>query len=145
MITLPNECYYAIFNNLCHDYKNLFSCALVNRHWCRVIIPILWSKPKLKNIKLIRIFLLTLNVNEQALLIPFKITLPSHPKPLFEYTNYITSINSDYLHNGVRSWLTCEGFEMYKRDEASHELENAVESSLIVMLLRTSNICISKD
>ncbi|KAF0525701.1 f-box domain-containing protein [Gigaspora margarita] len=138
MKTLPLECYYIIFYNLHHDYKNLFSCALVNRHWCRVIIPILWSKPNLKDMRLIRIFLLTLNVNEQALLVPFKITLPDHPKPLFEYTNYITSINSYYLHYGVKFWLACGGFEMRKLDKIPHELENAIESSLVTMLLRTS-------
>ncbi|RIB06810.1 hypothetical protein C2G38_2216148 [Gigaspora rosea] len=124
MITLPNECYYTIFNNFHHDYKNLISCALVNRHWCRVIIPILWSKPDLKDIRVIKIFLLMLNVNEQALLIPFKITFPSHPKLLFEYTNYITSINY-YLGYGIKKWLSKE------RIETSRELENTVKYSLI--------------
>src|SRR5260363_203695 len=92
MITLPLDCYDIIFNNLRHNYKNLFSCALVNRQWCRIIMPILWSEPKkhFKNIKLIRIFLLTLNSEEQAPLIPFKLNLPSYPRPLFEYTSYIT-------------------------------------------------------
>ncbi|RIB22759.1 hypothetical protein C2G38_948854 [Gigaspora rosea] len=63
MITLPIECYCIIFNNLRYNYKDLFSCILVNRQWCRIIIPILWSNPKnhFKNIKLIEIFLLTLN------------------------------------------------------------------------------------
>src|SRR5260364_52237 len=102
MITLPNECYYIIFNNLRNNYKNLFSCALVNRQWCRIIIPILWSEPThhFEDIRLIRIFLLTLNAEEQGLLIPFKITLPSFPKPLFEYTSYITSVNN-YLYDGI--------------------------------------------
>ncbi|KAF0541991.1 f-box domain-containing protein [Gigaspora margarita] len=129
MITLPNECYYEIFNNLCHDYKNLFSCALVNRQWCRIIIPILWRKPNLKDIRVIRIFLLTLNENELAPLIPFKINFPNHPKPLFEYTNYITSINNS-LHDGVMNWLVYEGFKMHAAPD--------VESSLIAMILRTS-------
>src|SRR5690242_8260839 len=126
MIPLPNECYYVIFNNICHDYKNLFSCSLVNRHWCKIIILILCSKPNLEDIRLIRMFLLTLNVNEQALLIPFKITLPSHSKLLFEYTNYITSVNC-HLHDGIRNWLACEGFEKNEWGEVPRELEYAVE------------------
>ncbi|KAF0542487.1 f-box domain-containing protein [Gigaspora margarita] len=132
MITIPNECYYIIFNNLQSDYKNLFSCALVNRHWCRIIIPILWSDSKLpfKDIRLIEIFILALNVQEQALLIPFKIILPSHPKPLFEYTNYITSINGD-IYDGIRNWFHFGGYE-------TKWLENSIKCSLIAMFLRTS-------
>ncbi|KAF0485493.1 RNI-like protein [Gigaspora margarita] len=137
MIILPLECYYIIFNNLQYNYKNLYSCALVNRQWCRIIIPILWRDPKnhFKNLKLIKIFLLTLNVKEQSLLIPFKITLPNHPKPLFEYTNYITSVNND-LYDGVRNWLY---YKRYKPTEyiLENNLENAVKCSLISMFLRT--------
>ncbi|KAF0415575.1 f-box domain-containing protein [Gigaspora margarita] len=133
MTALPNECYYQIFNNLRHNHKNLFSCALVNRQWCRIIIPILWSEPNryFKDIRLIKIFLLTLNFEEQALLIPFKINLPNYPKPLFEYTNYITSV--DYkLYNGVRNWLR------YERYKIENELVNAIVRSLTGMFLRTS-------
>ncbi|KAF0451919.1 f-box domain-containing protein [Gigaspora margarita] len=143
MITLPNECYYMIFNNLRPDHKNLFLCALVNRHWCRLVIPILWSDPEehFTDIRLIRIFLLTLNAEEQALLIPFNITLPNHPKPLFDYTNYITSINN-YLYYGIRNWL----YDIkYKPFITECELENAVKCSLITMFLRTSNRYFSKD
>ncbi|KAF0536463.1 f-box domain-containing protein [Gigaspora margarita] len=130
MNTLPNECYYAIFNKLERNYRSLFSCALVNRQWCKIIIPILWREPTihLKDARLIRIFLLTLNTEEQALLIPFKISLPSHPKPLFEYTSYITSVSND-LYDGIKKWLP------YKTE---NELENAIKCSLIAMFLRTS-------
>ncbi|KAF0562530.1 f-box domain-containing protein [Gigaspora margarita] len=133
MIALPNECYYQIFNNPRLNHKNLFSCALVNRQWCRVIIPILWSEPKrhFKDIRLIRIFLLTLNSEEQDLLISFKINFPNYPKPLFEYTNYITSVTYD-LYNGVRNWLR------YERYKIENELVNAVVGSLTEMFLRTS-------
>ncbi|RIB11975.1 hypothetical protein C2G38_2042214 [Gigaspora rosea] len=133
MITIPNECYYIIFNNFRRDYKSLFSCALVNRQWCRIIIPILWSEPgqNLKDQRLIRTFILMLNAEEQTLLIPFKITFLRHPKPLFEYTRYIISINS-HFYIGIKNWLP------YNRHEIRSELENAVKCSLIKMLLRTS-------
>ncbi|KAF0433187.1 Protein NLRC3 [Gigaspora margarita] len=72
-----------------------------------------------------------LNAEEQSLLIPFKITLPSHPKPLFEYSSYITYIKN-YLYNGIRNWLHDESYE------TGCKLENAVKSSLIAMFLRTS-------
>ncbi|KAF0471044.1 hypothetical protein F8M41_025282 [Gigaspora margarita] len=130
MITLPNECYYEIFNNLQHNYKTLFSCALVNREWCRFIIPILWSEPRryFSDTRLIRICLLTLNAEEQAFLIPFKISLPSYSKPLFEYTSYITSV-SEFLFEGIKNWL--------RYNKYSRGLGNVVKHSLITMFLRT--------
>ncbi|KAF0429116.1 RNI-like protein [Gigaspora margarita] len=132
MIKLPNECYYPIFNNLQDNYKNLLSCALVNRQWCRIIIPILWSKAKnhLNDIRLIKIFLLMLNTKERALLIPFNIALPSHPIPLFEYSSYITSIN-DNLDYGITGWLRYNKYE-------TRRVKNVVKFSLISMFLRTN-------
>src|SRR5436305_2436827 len=32
-----------IFKNL--DFRSLHSCALVNRYWCQVAIPVLWIEP----------------------------------------------------------------------------------------------------
>ncbi|CAG8747322.1 445_t:CDS:1, partial [Ambispora leptoticha] len=48
-----------------------------------------------------------LNAEEQALLIPFKIIIPNHPKPLFEYQSYNTSIGY-YLTNGIKRWIKNE-------------------------------------
>src|SRR5690349_10953692 len=96
MTILPNECLFEIFNNFETNYKNLFSCLLVNRQWCRLIVPILWSKPTnyFNDERLIRIYLLALNTEEQALLVPFKIILPKYAKPLFEYESYTKSVGS---------------------------------------------------
>ncbi|KAF0562510.1 hypothetical protein F8M41_000018 [Gigaspora margarita] len=76
------------------------------------------------------ILLLSLNEEEQVQLILFKITLPNCPKPLFKYTNYITSVNDD-LSEGVRNWIR------YKK---GHELEYAIEQCLILLFLRTSKL-----
>ncbi|KAF0534280.1 f-box domain-containing protein [Gigaspora margarita] len=140
MIALPNECFFKIFNNLWTDNKSLFSCLFVNREWCRIIVPILWNEPnfRFRNIKLIKVLLLSLNVEEQALLIPFKINLPNFPKPLFEYTNYVTSVDF-YLYDGIRNWL------FHHRYKVGSELEYGVKCSLIALLLRTSNRSVSKD
>ncbi|KAF0547096.1 RNI-like protein [Gigaspora margarita] len=99
MISLPNECTFNIFNNI---RTSLFSCLFVSRQWCRIIVPILWSGTiDLTDKRFIKIFLLTLNAEERALLTPFKINLPNHPKPLFEYTSYIKSVDY-HLHNGIK-------------------------------------------
>ncbi|KAF0525837.1 hypothetical protein F8M41_014328 [Gigaspora margarita] len=133
MTTLPNECYYIIFNNFRRYHKSLFSCALVNRQWCRVIIPILWSESEhhFHDEKLIRTLLLMLNAEEQTLLIPFKISIPSNPNPLFEYSSYIISVTNG-LHDGIRNWVP-----PYERYEFGYETENAIKCSLIAMFLRT--------
>ncbi|CAG8774874.1 13038_t:CDS:1, partial [Acaulospora morrowiae] len=40
---LPSECLEEIFKYLHDDLVSLHSCALVNRSWCRIAIPLLWS------------------------------------------------------------------------------------------------------
>src|SRR5260364_392243 len=94
MKKLPIECIFKIFDNFQDDFKSLYSCLLVNRSWCRIIVPILWSKPakNLTDKKFINTCILALNKEEQALLIPFKISLPNNQKLLFDYTNYITHV-----------------------------------------------------
>ncbi|KAF0545736.1 hypothetical protein F8M41_002023 [Gigaspora margarita] len=133
MTTLSNESYYIIFDNFRLDFKNLFSFALVNRHWCRIIIPILWSEPyhKFRDLRLIRRLFLTLNVEEQTLLNSFIITLPYHQEsPLFDYTSYIKYVSNDF-YDGVNNWLSYTGCKV------GHELKKAVNCSLIAMFLRT--------
>ncbi|KAF0509608.1 RNI-like protein [Gigaspora margarita] len=139
MLALPNECLIEIFNNLRTNYKCLFSCLLVNRHWCRIIIPILWREPlnHVNNRKLISSCLLSLNAEEQALLIPFKIILPNNSNPLFEYTSY-TEFVGRFLYNGITSWLN-EGYYKTKIHDYDERV-SAVRSSLIAMFLRTSKL-----
>ncbi|KAF0541891.1 f-box domain-containing protein [Gigaspora margarita] len=157
MIKLPNECFVEIFNNFqnMHDYKNLYSCLLVNRQWCRTIIPILWKRPLdySRDTRLIRIYLLELNAKEQSLLIPYKIILPNCPKPLFEYSSYTTYVG-EYFPDGVENWLDDEGFgtdvprrfcdrepyfDCFKYYGENEDLViRAIECSLVAMFLRTS-------
>nr|CAG8487175.1 9782_t:CDS:2 [Entrophospora candida] len=39
------ECLVDVFDYLKYDIPTLYSCALVNRAWCRLVIPLLWSNP----------------------------------------------------------------------------------------------------
>ncbi|KAF0434400.1 RNI-like protein [Gigaspora margarita] len=130
---LPDECLLEIFNNL--QEGSLFSCLLVNRHCCIINVPLLWKTAGnyLSKRSLIETCLLSLNTEEQAL-IPSQVILPNHPKPSFEYTNFITSI-SDRLNVGIVDW-----FNYYNRtvDYGVNVLRNAIRCSLITMSLRTS-------
>ncbi|KAF0523427.1 f-box domain-containing protein [Gigaspora margarita] len=130
---LPDECLLEIFNNL--QEGSLFSCLLVNRHWCIINVPLLWKTAGnyLNKRSLIETCLLSLNTEEQSL-ISSQVILPNHPKPSFEYTNFITSI-SDRLNVGIVDW-----FNYYNRtvDDGDNVLRHAIRCSLITMFLRTS-------
>ncbi|CAG8445987.1 5395_t:CDS:1 [Diversispora eburnea] len=42
---LPADCLDGILQHLHDDAGSLFSCMLVNRLWCKSVVPILWSNP----------------------------------------------------------------------------------------------------
>src|SRR5947207_10138096 len=42
---IPFECLEQVFIHLLHNKSTLFNCLLVNRSWCRQVVPILWSRP----------------------------------------------------------------------------------------------------
>ncbi|KAF0476378.1 hypothetical protein F8M41_024396 [Gigaspora margarita] len=129
---LPCECLLEIFNKFRDN--SLFSCLLVNRRWCRIIVPILWRNidKHLGDRRAIRICLLSLNAEEQTLLIPFNIALPNCPKPLFEYTSYTTSI-SDHLNIGIVDWFNY--YDDSPVEYIGNGLHNALKCSLISMFL----------
>ncbi|KAF0408126.1 f-box domain-containing protein [Gigaspora margarita] len=134
---IPYECFFKIFNYFRNDYKNLFSCLLVNRQWCRIIVPILWSEPSrdFSDPRLIKIYLLALNVEERARLTPFKIIFPNYPRPLFDYSTFTTHVGD--LYDGIKYWLD-ERREKDNYCTQDDESANAVYDSLVTMFLRTS-------
>ncbi|KAF0374543.1 f-box domain-containing protein [Gigaspora margarita] len=130
MNTLPNECLFDIFNNLRTDYGSLFSCLILSRQWCRIVVPLLWSEPTVRfsSLSITSVFLSTLNDEEQAM-IPFETILPNYVKPLFEYTSFTISVG-DRLYDGIDYYFS----------EENTFFKNAVKCSLISMFLRTSKI-----
>src|ERR1700722_6069439 len=42
---LPTECMLEIFKHVQAQDSGLYPCLLVNRYWCKNIIPLLWSHP----------------------------------------------------------------------------------------------------
>ncbi|KAF0399010.1 hypothetical protein F8M41_009793 [Gigaspora margarita] len=153
MIFFPTECLLEILAFLQKDQGSLFSCLLINRHWCRITVPILWKEPCFKKGKLIRKFLQELNANERKLFFSglnanelklffsrlnanerklllsefnaqFKITIPSNTNPLFEYLTYIKKVSAFDLDDGVKDWLKYVRFN------------NSIVSSLIIIFLQ---------
>ncbi|KAF0550246.1 f-box domain-containing protein [Gigaspora margarita] len=148
MTKLPTECFLKIFNNFRNDYKNLFSFLLVNRHWCRIIVPILWNEPTIyiRDRRLIKIYLLSLNAEERALITSLKIIVRKYPKPLFEYTSYTRNVGYK-LTDGIKDWIYYEKYGANKSKNSilirevikdEDELVDTIECSLVAMFLRTS-------
>ena len=43
MVKLNVDCLHLIFNEL-ENQNSLYSCLLVNKEWCNIVVPILWKK-----------------------------------------------------------------------------------------------------
>ena len=80
------------------DLKTLYSCILVNRHLCRIAIPILWKNPfsvpvtcQEKYSYSFSIHISFLDNYDQMKLKEFGITInpPLLKKPLFNYLKFI--------------------------------------------------------
>src|SRR5690349_17592206 len=42
---LATECLDNIISFVSEDTRTLFTCTLTNRHWCSVVVRILWAQP----------------------------------------------------------------------------------------------------
>ncbi|CAG8670086.1 6929_t:CDS:1 [Racocetra fulgida] len=115
-VILTNECYDEIFQHLLNDNdKNtLHSSLLVNRSFCRKIVPLLWSKPfsllKLDPSKsFIKTFVLCLNSNEKFKLfnniLKIKDKVIEEYSALFDYPALIRELDFWGLYECVRIWV----------------------------------------
>ncbi|CAB4381162.1 uncharacterized protein OCT59_014348 [Rhizophagus irregularis] len=109
------NCLEEVLQYLIEDPGALYSCILVNRNWCRITIPILWSDP-FNNIKRknpnnanlsIRTYISCLEDSGKSTLINEFITIPnSWEEPLFDYPKYLKIFKYDHfgkmLENFVR-------------------------------------------
>ncbi|CAG8534275.1 6989_t:CDS:2 [Cetraspora pellucida] len=116
-ITMTPDCFAVILNHLQDDKATLYSCVLVNRMWCRLTIPILWSRPfnlvsqnKLNTIERSSALIITTYVScfselERQLLIDEGFDLPlNYNKPFFDYTRYLKSMDAAMFDYAVQHW-----------------------------------------
>src|ERR1700723_174108 len=99
--------FYLILKEFQDDLKTLYSCLLVNKTWCKIIIPILWKDPWK--------FLKWRNVNKEFLLNAIILQLSdesrnnlkslgiyflenSYQKPLFDYISFCKHLNFDIIY-----------------------------------------------
>ncbi|CAG8693499.1 3637_t:CDS:2 [Rhizophagus irregularis] len=99
-----------IFKNFHDDKRSLYYCSLVNRYWCQLAIPWLWSQPifnsesKDESISPIETLISCLDINSKIQLSELKIPIPSQ-RPLFEYTTFLKKLDHAELCAEVVMWL----------------------------------------
>src|SRR6266542_5545016 len=96
---IPFECLEQVFLHLLHSKSTLFNCLLVNRSWCRQVVPILWSQPFSRlqwkpSSQLIQTYISCM-IKEKFPFTYLEITLPksSSSQPLFNYAKYFRKLN----------------------------------------------------
>ncbi|CAG8464579.1 3724_t:CDS:2 [Paraglomus brasilianum] len=102
--------YLIILDPNCHDYhysprvyKDLYSCLLVNRLWCRSTVPLLWRQPLINNpysrAKVLQVYYSCLD-NHQKQQLQFQepeIPFVDAPLPLFNYPSFLRFLDYDKL------------------------------------------------
>ncbi|GBB90649.1 hypothetical protein RclHR1_17690003 [Rhizophagus clarus] len=101
-----DSCYIA-------DRNHLYSCLLVNRHWCKIAVPILWNRAlnyygstherQTKILSLLK----CLDQKSRNNLINNGVPFPfiSDEVAIFQYTSYIEVLDYGKLINLVEDWL----------------------------------------
>ncbi|CAG8767638.1 18150_t:CDS:1, partial [Cetraspora pellucida] len=130
-----------ILCNLDGDSNSLYSCALVNRHWCKISIPILWRDPFSfkQNPTYISKYLSYLDDDDKLCLKEFKISiLDDFPSSLFHYAKFLRVLDLSFLESKVRQWITFQNITLQRYSA------NAIISTLLLKLFIECGVSLSK-
>ncbi|UZO26869.1 uncharacterized protein OCT59_019082 [Rhizophagus irregularis] len=102
------ELIYNITKYFQNDISTLHSCILVNREWCRSVIPLLWENPfstRTKNYNFIKFYLQNLDDDLKKKLNIYNIDklLPSNT--LFNYICFIRYLNIWKMISSINIWI----------------------------------------
>ncbi|RIA86576.1 hypothetical protein C1645_829089 [Glomus cerebriforme] len=141
---LPYLCLRKVFKFLSNDNndtyisrrKNIHSCVLVNRYWCKVATPFLWKEPftgslnPIKSINLVNVLITNFSEQElQNLNLNFII---QHNQTTFDYIIFIRTLIVKAVIEATSYWL---------RNNKIISKENLITNYLLKqILLRTSNL-----
>lgn len=120
------------------DITTLHSCILVNREWCKIIIPILWNdtfkriRPfnnngqSLEGKKLISTYIKSLSDESRNSLKKYGIKFLTKEKSLFNYSEFLRSLDAYYLKVYVRSWFyftTKDDIDIAKKNYKTEQIQ----------------------
>ncbi|CAI2165398.1 16007_t:CDS:1 [Funneliformis geosporum] len=108
---LTYDCLEEICKHLKNDKASLFSCVLLNRSWCKMAIPVLWSRPFENpmygnNLNIFWIYISCLSMNDKQRLENKGIRL-SNPsqRPLFDYPKYLRGFDCLNFQIALNQWV----------------------------------------
>ncbi|CAG8452133.1 7861_t:CDS:2 [Acaulospora morrowiae] len=108
---LTIDCLEEILNNLLDNKGSLYSCALVNRTWSRLAIPLIWYNPffdKLSKSQIKTIFELYSSCMPEELIhvrVGKKYFPKKTKKPLFDYVKCLRGIDWSNFLSAICSWI----------------------------------------
>ncbi|PKY42827.1 hypothetical protein RhiirA4_456705 [Rhizophagus irregularis] len=127
---LPTECMLEIFKHVQAQDSGLYSCLLVNRYWCKNIVPLLWSRPfealsTENRYKLIHTYLACLDredyLNLSSSLQSYNIKIIEIRQPLFNYSMYLEEFSYKQLeiavHSTIHIWCNKTFINNHKQDQ----------------------------
>ncbi|RIA90704.1 hypothetical protein C1645_769297 [Glomus cerebriforme] len=123
-----------------HAYSNLYSCILVNRHWCRNAIIILWRQPFHPCLDsghmVVNTYLSFLDKEERKFLLSEGIhNLPSHcisKNYLFDYPIYFKHLHQQSFYFSVENW------RYNNLQKQSNDATNLLMTSLLKLFYKKS-------
>jgi hypothetical protein len=136
IVSIPAECLQEIFEHLQDDELSLHSILLVNRFWCKNVLPILWRQPfylcakKGASPKLIETYIQCMDNESKCRLKreckPLKRKISSIIQPNFNYAGYLRRIATSDLWESVRKWVN---YKDYKVSSASNSSNKTKENT----------------
>ncbi|PKY43778.1 hypothetical protein RhiirA4_399152, partial [Rhizophagus irregularis] len=126
---LPEDVMSEIFDNLTGDANTLYSGLLVNKLWCRVIIPILWRDPweiarlrqKIKAYNFLYVLCGCLSEESKNLFLDLGLNFQIH-YPKFDYASYIRMMNTHYFNVSITKKFCSKDRDNIKRQLVEKEL-----------------------
>ncbi|RIA98069.1 hypothetical protein C1645_813314 [Glomus cerebriforme] len=107
MSQLPTDCLNDIFEYLENDMATLFSCLLVNRHWCKASVRIFWrGVDNYANLNFYTLIACLPNESKEILyqngiIIP----APTLKPPMFNYASFCKVLSVEQVHYKLRRIL----------------------------------------
>ncbi|KAF0413741.1 hypothetical protein F8M41_007755 [Gigaspora margarita] len=132
-----------ILNNLNGEFKSLYSCALVSRHWCKIAIPILWRDPFSFDQKpmFISRYFSSLNEEDKFIVESYGLNI-DFPNTLFYYAKFLKILNLLCLMDKVEKWIQFKIFGSQERITLNTVRDNI--TNLLFKLFVESGATLSK-
>src|ERR1043166_4759140 len=111
---LPSLCLFRILEFHSNDLLTLYRCALVNRDWCRLTIPLLWKRPfsllhqytpDTSSKRLMDVYISGFSSKERKLINLQEKEKEIPTQSLFNYVTYLRELDVAQANNCVSSWL----------------------------------------